>query len=152
MAVLNAGSIDNTIRRNAIFSNGGLGIDLGADGVTPNDPGDPDPGPNTLQNFPVVTSARNVTSGTPIRGTLNSTASTRFTLDFFASPVCDATTHGEGQRFVRSVAVTTDSSGDAAFNVVASPAVAVGQQITATATGPASGTSEFSQCRTVTGP
>src|SRR5262249_34664587 len=43
----------NLFRSNSIFSNAGLGIDLGADGVTPNDPGDPDGGANDLQNFPV---------------------------------------------------------------------------------------------------
>jgi VCBS repeat protein len=150
VAVVDATSINNTIRRNAIFNNGGLGIDLGGDLVTPNDAGDPDPGPNTLQNFPVVTLARNEATGTRIRGTLNSTASTQFMLDFFASPVCDGT-HGEGQRYLRSGVVTTNASGDGTFNVVASPAVAVGQQITATATGP-SGTSEFTLCRLVTGP
>src|SRR2546423_10428521 len=48
------------IEGNSIFSNGGLGIDLNADGVTPNDLGDGDPGPNNLQNFPILTS---VTSG-----------------------------------------------------------------------------------------
>ncbi|HET9529659.1 MAG TPA: right-handed parallel beta-helix repeat-containing protein, partial [Blastocatellia bacterium] len=45
---------------NSIFSNGGIGIDLGstapaADGPTPNDPCDVDDGPNHLQNFPVLT-------------------------------------------------------------------------------------------------
>src|SRR6185436_3998390 len=47
----------NSIRGNSIFSNGTtnlhLGIDLGVDGVTPNDNQDTDPGPNGLQNFPV---------------------------------------------------------------------------------------------------
>jgi VCBS repeat protein len=152
VTVMDATSLNNTIRRNAIFSNGGLGIDLGVDGVTSNDAGDPDPGPNNLQNFPVVTLARNEATGTRIRGTLNSTASTQFTLDFFASPACDVTTHGQGQRYLRSGAVITNSSGDGTFNVVASPAAAVGEQITATATGPASGTSEFSQCLPVTEP
>ena len=34
------------IRRNSIFSNSALGIDLGGDGVSPNDPGDADGGAN----------------------------------------------------------------------------------------------------------
>jgi hypothetical protein len=42
-----------TVRRNHVVANGGLGIDLGADGVTPNDGAkDPDSGPNQLQNYP----------------------------------------------------------------------------------------------------
>ena len=39
---------------NAIHSNAELGIDLNNDGVTPNDPGDADSGPNGLQNFPEI--------------------------------------------------------------------------------------------------
>src|SRR5439155_23705880 len=42
----------NGLLGNRIFSNAKLGIDLGGDGVTPNDPGDSDTGPNDYQNFP----------------------------------------------------------------------------------------------------
>ena len=45
----------NEIRFNAIFSNTGLGIDLGGDGVTL-DNSVPHTGPNDHQNFPVITS------------------------------------------------------------------------------------------------
>ena len=47
----------NTIDPNSIYGNNGLGIDLGELGVTPNDPGDADTGPNNLQNYPAITSA-----------------------------------------------------------------------------------------------
>ena len=50
----------NQIRRNSVFENVGLGIDLGdndfIDGPTENDPGDPDRGPNLLQNYPEIDS------------------------------------------------------------------------------------------------
>ena len=75
----------NQIKSNSIFSNGGLGIDLGPDGVTPNDPGDADSGPNDLQNFPVPSSATSSDNGTTIQGTLDSTPSTQFELEFFSA-------------------------------------------------------------------
>ncbi len=43
--------------QNRMYGNGGIGIDLGADGITPNDPGDSDEGPNRLQNFPIIQNA-----------------------------------------------------------------------------------------------
>ena len=59
----------NSIRGNAINSNGGLAIDLGKDGRTSNDPGDADYGPNNLQNYPVITSLTTGTA-THVTGTL----------------------------------------------------------------------------------
>ena len=53
---LGAGS-GNSVLSNSIFSNGGLGIDLGDVAATSNDVGDFDSGPNNLQNYPVVVSA-----------------------------------------------------------------------------------------------
>lgn len=46
----------NSILCNPMFSNAELGIDLCGDGVTANDPDDPDPGANKLQNFPEIIS------------------------------------------------------------------------------------------------
>jgi hypothetical protein len=136
--------IENAILGNTIFANTGLGIDLGADGVTPNTPGGPHAGPNHLQNFPVITSAVPSAGGTVIEGTLNSAPNTNFTIEFFASPTPDPSGFGQGKTFLGSTRVTTDSSGDASFtfNTVA---VVVGQFLSATATDPNGNTSEFAR-------
>ena len=55
----------------SIYNNGGLGIDLADDGVTLNDLADADAGPNTRQNFPIITSATTSATETRIIGTLN---------------------------------------------------------------------------------
>jgi hypothetical protein len=65
-------SVSNAIEDNWIFSNSQLGIDLGNDGVTANDTGDADTGPNNLQNYPKLTSVSNSGGMTTINGTLNS--------------------------------------------------------------------------------
>jgi len=137
-------AIGNDILSNSIHTNVLLGINLAEDGVTPNDAGDPDTGPNHLQNFPVVTAAQSG-SGTYIDGTLNSTASTTFRLEFFSSSACDPAGFGEGESYLGSTNVTTDGGGDAIYSVAVPPSVPVGTPITATATGP-DGTSEFSEC------
>ena len=46
--------VGNRIGRNSIFDNTQLGIDLGNDGVSANDNGDTDSGPNELYNFPII--------------------------------------------------------------------------------------------------
>ena len=89
-----------SILGNRIYGNSVIGIDLDNEGVTPNDPGDGDGGPNWRQNYPVLASA--VTSGgnTTITGTLNSTAWTSFRIEFFSSPTGSATGHGEGRTYL----------------------------------------------------
>ena len=138
------GDINNRISSNSIHSNAGLGINLGTDAVTPNDPDDVDTGPNGLQNYPEIAVAASVGGSTTLEGTLNSTADTTLTLEFFANLAADPSGHGEGQTLIGSALVTTDSSGDATFSVVFTPALTAGQWITATATDPTGNTSEFS--------
>lgn len=145
-------SSGNSFRGNSIFSNGffslstSIGIDLGGLGVTPNDTGDGDTGANGLQNFPVITSITADVSSVNIKGTLNSTANTTFTLDFYANSVCDATGFGEGARRIGSTPVTTNGGGDSNFDVTFPVTLPPNQVFTATATDQAGNTSEFSQC------
>ncbi len=54
--------VGNRIARNSIYDNTQLGIDHSNDGITANDNGDADTGPNTLYNFPVITKS-NVQGG-----------------------------------------------------------------------------------------
>jgi CSLREA domain-containing protein len=138
----------NASSRNSIFSNAGLGIDLKQDGPTPNDPGDADVGPNGLQNFPVLASAKTVSGKTTIKGTLSSVPSMEaYTIQFFSNP----SGTDEGKTFIGQKSVTTDASGNASFTFSPASKVATGKAITATATNASSGdTSEFSAPRKVT--
>ena len=136
------------ILSNRIHSNSDLGIDLGNDGVTPNDPGDIDTGANNLQNFPVVTSASSSAgSGTTIQGTLDSLASEDFALNLFANNSCDPSGHGEGEILLGSLSLTTDAVGGGIFNVTFPEPIVSGQVVTALALRSLNGdTSEFSSC------
>jgi hypothetical protein len=131
------------------ISDRGLGIDLGEDGPTPDDACDRD----RFQNFPVLQDA--IADGSTIRmvGTLNSKPSAPYRVEFFANPSCDPSGYGEGKTFLGFVNVTTDSSCNAALDVVLPVAVAPGQFVTATATGMntffGNKTSEFSLCHQV---
>jgi parallel beta-helix repeat protein len=135
-----ASATGNRILSNSIFANGLLGIDLGGDGTTANDPGDPDTGPNYLQNKPVLYSAKKNAAGTTtIRGTLDSTPGKTFKVQFFSNPKGT----DEGKTLLGSTNVLTDGSGKASFAFSTKKEIRLGQNITATATGEY-GTSEFS--------
>ncbi|WP_293129017.1 SdrD B-like domain-containing protein [Microcoleus sp. bin38.metabat.b11b12b14.051] len=144
----------NRIQNNSIFANAGIGIDLGNNGITANDAGDPDIGANLLQNFPVLTTANVGASNVTVAGTFNSIPSANYTLQFFANTPPGT----QGQNLIGSATVTTDAAGNATFNQIFPVAVAPGQLITATAIDAAGNTSEFSAqpvpvvgLRTITG-
>jgi len=144
----------NAVLGNSIFGNSTVGIDLNDDGVTANDGGSPpdqDAGDNNLQNFPVLSTAVASGSGTTITGTLSSTPSTQFRVEFFSNPACSSSGNGEGKLFVGFQNVTTNGSGAGTINFATGFVVTPGQVVTATATDPNNNTSEFSACVTVTG-
>ena len=135
----------NAILGNTISFNGALGIDLAPVGVTPNDPGDPDVGPNLLQNFPVLSSVLLGPTTTEIQGSLNSLASLNFRIELFASLACDPSGYGQGQRPLGAVTAMTDGGGNVAIDAMID-GPALGPWVTATATDPSNNTSEFSAC------
>ena len=139
------GATNNLISGNSIFSNGGLGIDLGTYLVTPNDNCDGDTGANQAQNYPVLAQAVSGT-GTGIRGTLNSRPNQAFLLQLFANPTCDPSGYGEGQFYMGQQTVVTSNDCDASFVMTLPIQVPPGYVITATATDSANNTSEFSAC------
>ena len=131
--------IHNSILTNTITGNGGLGIDLrntaAGVGVTANDGADADSGGNELQNFPILTSAL-VESPTEIRiiGKLVSVPGVRHEIEFFSNSTADPSGNGEGQTYLGSVTLTTDSGGEANINTLLTASVPVGSFISATAT------------------
>lgn len=147
----------NKIRKNSIFDNGLLGIDLAGGGITPND----DDGgfqqkdyANRGQNFPLITGAAGGYHNGRISGTLTTTGGD-YTVDIYLSPGCDASGNGEGKTWLQSTTVTVTvpqgldegfETFDIAFTTLPALPLFNGNAITATATGPAGDTSEFSTC------
>jgi photosystem II stability/assembly factor-like uncharacterized protein len=143
VAVVDVGTVGNAIRGNSIYSNGGLGIDLGWDGVTVNHAGGSTTGPNDWQNYPVLTAAASGNT-TTVSGTLNGLPNTTFTLDFYGNSTPDITYFGQGEQYLDSITVTTDATGNASFDAVLNAATNDLEWLSATATDPAGNTSEFS--------
>lgn len=126
----------NSIRGNVIFSNAGLGIDLGANGVnTPATPGG-------WQKFPVISlaSGRYLTS---VQGTVSGAANRDQTVDIYASPDGDPAGNGEGFQWLGAATVKANGSGVASFSFLFTNAVPVGRFISATSTDTTNNTSEF---------
>jgi hypothetical protein len=121
VGVIGVASTGNTITQNSIFGNGGLGIDI----------------TNPALNPPAL-----VNGGSPgtVTGTFTGGANSTITIEFFASAT---NTPGEGETYLGSVTVTTDSSGNASFTFNFTP-VAGEPHVTATATDQNGDTSEFS--------
>ena len=144
------GGVNNNISQNRIYDNDGLGIDLGALGVTPNDPNDIDNGPNQLQNFPVITSAGRGPGVLNVAGTLDvgHTNPIDYIIEAFASTTCDPSGNGEGERYLGSMTrglreITQTFSGAITTNDPLPPQTVITLTVRSAN---AVGTSEFSQC------
>jgi len=163
VTVLGGESALVTILGNSITGNTALGIDLGNDGVTPNDPnqiipgvegqpdrvvGDPDFGPNYFSNFPVLTSIS--ADRKTVTGTLNAeiiniseplaaaegdpvTPSSTYRIEFFSNP---ESSPNQGQRFLGStdVTISDQTTFTASFTATLTTPAVPGSTVTATAT------------------
>lgn len=172
----------NLISQNSIYANGtasdALGIDLDSsddvgDGVTLNDTGDADSGPNGSLNFPIISTAYKSGPNIVVSGWSRPGA----TIEFFLTDVNEGTAtlgdnqlglsvdYGEGQVFLASVVEGSGSDTDSGTSfyldddsntdntnkftfTFAAPGVLIGEGLTATAT-IVNSTSEFSPFSTL---
>lgn len=146
-AVIVGAGVQNAITANSIFSNAALGIDLGGDGVTLNDAGDADTGPNELINFPVLTAATTTPGRLVVVGSIDTPSPETAVIELFANAAGDPSGHGEGETFLGTV--TPNANGRF---VATLPPVPAGTLVTATATDTAGSTSEFSRYIAAHGP
>jgi len=149
----------NRVRKNSIYGNANLGIDLLPVGA--NFPQSDDGGlhvadeANRSQNFPVLTAAKGGNDNGTVAGSLTTTAGDH-TIDFYDTPGCDASGYGEGKSWLGGVSVTVPVpvvgfQGTYSFTAlpISAPlfvALANGSKVTATATDSNGNTSEFSAC------
>jgi len=144
MGIIIDGEHEQAVLGNSIYGNENVPIDIGGDGVTPNDPGDLDGGPNYGQNFPVLTAAYQ--GGLLISGVLNSSPNQTFRIEFFANRPNDC----EAELFLGWTNVTTGADSNAPFSVMLPVAIPTNDLVSATATDPIGNTSEISACVPVT--
>jgi hypothetical protein len=112
-------SIENSLEFNEMGNNAFLGIDLGGDGPTANDPLDADAGPNHLQNAPVIEAALFNRGALRVRGHLDAQPNTRYDISLWTAQP-DPSGFGEGVRPIlssRPTVLTTDATGRAPFTI-----------------------------------
>lgn len=151
--VTNSAGRGNSIRRNAIFSNSGIGIDLARIGVnqgavnancsvmTAGTGVNVLDSPNELQNCPSLATAS--TAGA-ITGTLTAKVAGVHVIDFYTNPAADGSAT-EARTFLLSFTTPALTVGEVySFRVGGTRAVSAGELVSATATNPNGSTSEIS--------
>jgi CSLREA domain-containing protein len=126
---LPSAGLSNFVGFNRFAGNGGMSLDLGGAGPTPNDAGDADGGPNGLQNFPLLTS---LTTG-EVKGTLDTKPNENVVIELWASDARPGNGRGELLDVLGDLTGTTPASGPFTFTFTPSPPLANGRAITAVA-------------------
>ena len=135
----------NQFAGNRMYANQ-FGIDLGGNGVTYNDSGDSDTGPNGLLNFPILSGAESTGDSVSIAMSYSSAPNKNYVLDFYWSSTCHSSGYGEGAVYLGWDSVTTDSAGSVLKQIGLAVTNIQPGYITATAMDADGSTSEFSQC------
>ncbi len=148
VTIMTEGDYFNIISANSIHHNSLLGIDLYPAGVTANDAGDGDTGPNFGMNYPVITQAdyNSVSGNFLIAGTIDTPSTNTVNIDLYKSDN-NISGYGQGEKYLTSI--TPDATGN--FNVVVVTGIWGGDKVTATATDAQGNTSEFSASVMVSG-
>ena len=149
----------NKVRKNSIYANAALGIDLAGAGITPNDNDGALIGildyANRGLNFPALTSAAGGYANGYVEGTLTTTGGD-YTVDLHLNVSCDSSGNGQGQVWLGGTTVTVPAT-QPGFQTTKDFTIRIeqpapnqpfftGRQITATATDSVGNTSEFSAC------
>jgi hypothetical protein len=129
------GSKSVRIRGNSIFENSQFGINLLAGG-------------NDLPLAPVLTNVKLANGQLTVKGSLLGDSSRDYSIEVFGNPICDPSGAGEGQDYLASHKVTTDSGGTATYTIKFAYGGAAAPVVTATDINSKNGnTSEFSACK-----
>lgn len=152
ITVVDDNSLNNRVSGNSVFSNGGIGIDLGDDGITENDDGDSDDGPNLLQNYPSITSALydQTTEELIVEYLVLTDAESSYplTIEFYVNEG-----NRQGKNFLRTASYEFSNAGsvrDLKIPITDSELLSIGDEITSVAISSSGNTSEFSAPFTVT--
>lgn len=138
--IVSTSNFNAVFSNNEIFSNSLIGIDLGNDGPTPNDPLDTDFGANGLQNSPVFADVTYGGGLTTFSVTLNSNASSSpYSIAVYGND--DALGQGKFPTGCGAGGLATDAAGNVGPVAISCPGIV--KNPTAIATGP-QGSSEFS--------
>lgn len=136
------GSWGNAVLHNHIYGHGGMSIDLGPAGPTPDDPCDNDDGGNRLQNRPVLAGAL-AGHMIRVRGSLSGEPNRVYRVQVFQSPVRPADGIGEARKFLGECFTTAGPDCVGVFELQVA-AVTEGGFVAATVTDAEQNTSEFS--------
>ena len=139
-------AVDDSILSNSIYANTGLGIDLGDDGVTPNNSGRRTA--PTSQNYPDLTVAAAFPSSFVVVGNAERCPEHDLHGAVLRQSGGRSLGYGQGQYLLGTASVTTELERQRQRSSSRCPSVPAGvQSVSATATDPSGNTSEFSAGR-----